>query len=79
LSGYARFSSHKALARKLEELERKIGAHDEQIQAVFQAIRQLMIPPEEKRRKIGFLVKEKAARYGGTIKDNPHGDERERS
>ena len=57
-------SSHKELARKLEELERKIGAHDQQIQAVFQAIRQLMTPPEPKRRKMGFLVEEKAARYG---------------
>jgi phage regulator Rha-like protein len=56
-------SSHKELARKLEELERKIGAHDEQIQAVFQAIRQLMTPPEPKKRKIGFIVKERAAKY----------------
>jgi hypothetical protein len=57
-------SSHKDLARKLEELERKVGAHDQQIQAVFQAIRQLMAPQEPKKRKIGFLVEEKAARYG---------------
>ena len=57
-------SSHKDLARKLEDLERKIGAHDQQIQAVFQAIRQLMTPPEPKRCKMGFLVEEKAAGYG---------------
>jgi len=57
-------SSHKDLARKLEDLERKIGAHDQQIQAVFQAIRQLMAGPEPKQRKIGFLVRERAARYG---------------
>jgi phage regulator Rha-like protein len=57
-------SSHKELARKLEDLERRIGAHDQQIQAVFQAIRQLMAPPATKKRKIGFLVEEKAARYG---------------
>ena len=56
-------SSHKELARKLEELERRIGAHDQQIQAVFQAIRQLMTQPEPKKRKMGFLVEEKAARY----------------
>jgi phage regulator Rha-like protein len=56
-------STHKELAKKLEELERRIEAHDEQIQAVFQAIRQLMTPPESNKRKIGFLVKEKAARY----------------
>jgi hypothetical protein len=57
-------SSHKDLARKLEELERRMGAHDQQIQAVFQAIRQLMAPPEPKKRKMGFLVEEKPARYG---------------
>lgn len=57
-------SSHKELARKVEELERRIGAHDQQIQAVFHAIRQLMTPPEPKKRKIGFLVKEGAAKYG---------------
>ena len=57
-------SSHKELARKVEELERRIGAHDEQIQAVFKAIRQLMMPPEPKKRNIGFLVKERAAKYG---------------
>jgi phage regulator Rha-like protein len=57
-------SSNKELARKLKELERRIGAHDQQIQAVFQAIRQLMAPAEPKKRKIGFLVEERAARYG---------------
>lgn len=57
-------SSHKELARKVEELERRIGAHDQQIQAVFQAIRQLMTPPEPRKREIGFIVKERAAKYG---------------
>jgi hypothetical protein len=56
-------STHKELTQKLAELERRIGTHDEQIQVIFEAIRQLMIPPETKRRKIGFLVSEKAARY----------------
>ncbi len=57
-------SSHKELARKLEELERRIGAHDQKIEAVFQAIRQLMTPPDPKKLKIGFIVKERAAKYG---------------
>ena len=30
----------------------------------LEAIRQLMAPPEPKKRKIGFLVEERAARYG---------------
>jgi uncharacterized membrane protein len=58
------FSAHKELAQKLADLERKIGGHDEQIQIIFEAIRQLMTRPEPKRRKIGFLVSERAARYG---------------
>jgi predicted GNAT superfamily acetyltransferase len=35
-----------------------------QFQVVFEAIRQLMTPPETKKRKIGFDLKEKQARYG---------------
>jgi hypothetical protein len=57
-------STHKELFQKLIELERKIGAHDEQIQVIFDTIRQLMTPPVPNKRKIGFLVKERAARYG---------------
>ena len=57
-------ATHKELAEKLIDLERKVGTHDEQIQAIFEAIREIMAPPEKKRRKIGFLVEEKAARYG---------------
>ncbi|MGH8546279.1 MAG: hypothetical protein ACREX3_22185 [Gammaproteobacteria bacterium] len=57
-------SAHKKLSQKLAELERKVGTHDEQIQVIFDAIRQLMTPPDPPKRKIGFLVKEKAASYG---------------
>jgi len=58
-------SANRELAQKLAQLERKIGAHDEQIKAIFNAIRQLMAAPEPKKRKIGFLVEEKAAGYDG--------------
>jgi hypothetical protein len=44
--------SHAELARKLAALERK---YDSQFKIVFDAIRQLMTPPESKRRPIGFL------------------------
>ena len=54
-------ATHKDLARKLEALERR---YDAQFKVVFDAIRELMKPPESKKRKIGFLVKERAARYG---------------
>ena len=45
-------ATHKGLARKLEELERK---YDDQFRVVFEAIRQLMAPlPEPKKGRIGF-------------------------
>jgi hypothetical protein len=48
-------ATHKDLARKLEELEKKLGQHDEKFQIVFEAIRQLMAPPEPaKKGRIGF-------------------------
>ena len=44
-------ATHVELARKLDALERK---YDAQFKQVFDAIRQLMTPPEPKRRSIGF-------------------------
>jgi hypothetical protein len=44
-------ASHAELAKRLDELERR---HDGQFRAVFDAIRQLMQPPEPERRRIGF-------------------------
>ncbi|MCK4467409.1 MAG: ORF6N domain-containing protein [Desulfobacterales bacterium] len=61
-------SSHDKLARKLAELEQHLESHDEQIQAIFEAIRQLMAPPETKKKKIGFIVKERRAAYGKKTK-----------
>ena len=54
-------ASNAQLARKLDALEKK---YDAQFKVVFEAIRELMRPPTPKRRKIGFLVEEKAAAYG---------------
>jgi hypothetical protein len=53
-------ASNAQLARKLDDLEKK---YDAQFKVVFDAIRQLMTPPEQSKRKIGFLVKERAPRY----------------
>ena len=53
-------ATHKDLARKLEALEKR---YDSQFRVVFDAIRQLMTPPEPKKRRIGFLVSERAIRY----------------
>jgi hypothetical protein len=49
-------ASNTALARKLDELERKYKHHDEAIAAILSAIRELMHPPAPKRRPIGFTA-----------------------
>ncbi|HYA37247.1 MAG TPA: ORF6N domain-containing protein [Candidatus Methylomirabilis sp.] len=48
-------SSNKRLAHKLNELERKLTTHDHAITELIEAIRQLMAPPEPKKKHpIGF-------------------------
>jgi hypothetical protein len=42
------------LARKLEAVEQKALAHDKNLEEVFEALRELMTPPELPRREIGF-------------------------
>jgi hypothetical protein len=70
-------ASHKELARKLTELESRVGTspfefygrccpdhkpkewdgeHDGHIRSLFEAIRQMMIPPVAPKRKIGFQL-----------------------
>ncbi|MGH7886393.1 MAG: hypothetical protein ACREPG_00885 [Candidatus Binatia bacterium] len=61
-------ASNKALLRRVSQLEEK---YDAQFRVVFDAIRQLMKPAEPTRRKIGFLVGERAARYGKSRPSNP--------
>ena len=63
-------SAHKELALKLKELETKIAKHDEDIQAIFEAIRRLMAPPPEPspKRRIGFGVEEPRVKYSPRMK-----------
>ena len=53
-------ASNKELARRLDALEKK---YDAQFKVVFDAIRELMKPPESKKRPIGFLVEEPKVPY----------------
>ena len=47
------------LARRLDEIEKRVASHDEQFLHVIRAIRQFMEPPAApKRRRIGFLREE---------------------
>ena len=50
-------ASHKDLARRLEEHEKKLITHDQAIAGLFQTIRKLMAPPAQPRRRpIGFVT-----------------------
>jgi DNA-binding PadR family transcriptional regulator len=55
--------SHRELADKFAELQRRVGKHDEEIAAIINAIRQLIAPPAKPRREIGFHVRETRPRY----------------
>ena len=48
-------SSQVEMLRKLEELEDKVGEHDEALRSIVEAIRQLMTPPQRTPR-IGFTA-----------------------
>ncbi len=49
------FAANKEFASKLAELERKVGSHDEAIRSLVIANKELMVQPEPKHRRIGFL------------------------
>jgi len=57
-------AAHKDLKRKLAALEKK---YDDQFKIVFEAIAELMTPPEKSKRKIGFDIKESQAGYGKRV------------
>ena len=63
-------ATNKALADKLAELERKVASHDEHIQSLFEAIRQLMAPSEPRPTRIGSGPRRDAWRIGGLM-DSP--------
>jgi hypothetical protein len=43
---------------KLEQLERKVNGHDDDIQLIFKYLKQLLNPPEEPRPRVGFRRKD---------------------
>ena len=50
-------STHKELAFKMRELERKVGRHDEEINGIIIVLKKLMHTPEPRKKGIGFHVK----------------------
>lgn len=55
-------ASNKELQRKFAELERQVSSHDQAIVGILKTIRELMNPPEPKRRPIGFTELEEKKR-----------------
>lgn len=53
-------AAHTELAKRLDEIERR---YDKQFKVVFDAIRELMMPPDPPRKQIGFHVSEQSAAY----------------
>ena len=47
-------TTHRDLAEKIQELEKKYRQHDVKINAVFDAIREMLQPPLSPKRRIGF-------------------------
>lgn len=58
-------AANKQLARKLAELEGRVGIHDEALKELFEAIRQLLEPvaPDSPKREIGFHMRETSPPY----------------
>ena len=52
-------AANQDLARKVEALERKVGKHDVDLQAVLNALQNLLHPPAPAKRSIGFVRPEK--------------------
>ncbi len=49
-------STHKELAQKLNELEKRVVKNELEVEQVFAAIRKLMEPPEKKKGRLGFIA-----------------------
>lgn len=47
-------ASNRQVAVKIDELEQRLGTHDAALQAIVQAIKELMVPQKKLRGKIGF-------------------------
>jgi len=56
-------STNAQLFNKFSELERRLDTHDAAIANLFEAIRHLLAPLRERKREIGFHVRERGTRY----------------
>ena len=51
-------AGNKELASKMKRLERKVDSHDQAITGLIDSMRQLLAPPDPKKRPIGFVIHE---------------------
>jgi hypothetical protein len=49
-------ATHVEVSRKLKELEGRVDKHDTEIRKIFEAIQQMIAPPDSPKRKIGFIT-----------------------
>ncbi len=57
-------ATNQDLARKFNELEARVGGHDEQLAEILEAIRQLIAPPaEDSKKEMGFHIRETPPPY----------------
>lgn len=47
--------THKDILLKLDQVEKRLAGHDEQVALVFEYLKQLLMAPQEPRQRIGFL------------------------
>jgi hypothetical protein len=63
-------ATNETLSRKFAELERKLEGHDEAIKSLFNAIRELMLPPAKPKREIGFHAIAKDRQHSANASKN---------
>lgn len=51
-------SSYVAIEKRLEQIERELGGHDQQLSQIFKTLRHLISPPPQPKRPIGFRAPE---------------------
>ncbi|MEI7597471.1 MAG: hypothetical protein WCK02_17115 [Bacteroidota bacterium] len=51
--------THKEILLKLEQLEKKIIRHDDDIEMVFNTLKELIRPPVKEWKKVGYKIPEK--------------------
>ena len=62
-------TDQRRFATKLAELESKLATHDKNFQIVFAAIKQLMLPPEPRKKRIGFVTDDDKPGHTGSASD----------